>query len=119
VVALFDELDHLEALLGRQPWLCGDRITEADWRLFPTLLRFDPVYHHHFKCSRRRLRDYPNLWNHTRALYQVPGIRETVNLPETRMHYFASHETINPHRIVPIAPELDLDGPHDRPAWDA
>ncbi len=119
VTALFDELDHLDALLGQQPWLCGDRITEADWRLFPTLLRFDPVYHHHFKCSRRRLRDYPNLWSHTRALYQVPGIRETVNLPETRLHYFASHESINPHRIVPIAPELDLEGAHDRPRWDA
>ncbi len=119
VTALFEELDTLDALLSEQPWLCGDRLTEADWRLFPTLLRFDAVYHHHFKCSLKRLRDFPSLWSHTRALYQVPGIRETVNLPETRQHYFASHETINPHRIVPLAPVLDLEGPHDRPAWDA
>ncbi|MFT5680166.1 MAG: putative glutathione S-transferase, partial [Myxococcota bacterium] len=84
--------------------------TEADWRLLPTLLRFDPVYHHHFKCSLRRLQDYPALWAYTRRLYQRPGVSQTFNMAETRRHYFYSHESINPHRIVPIAPELDLEG---------
>ncbi len=116
VTQLFDALDRLEERLSRQPWLCGDRVTEADWRLFPTLVRFDLVYHHHFKCNRRRLRDYPALWSHTRALYQVPGVRETLDFDETRLHYFGSHASINPHGIVPIGPELDFDAPHDRPA---
>lgn len=114
VGALFDSLDTLDDLLGRQRWLLGDRLTESDVRLFPTLLRFDPVYHQHFKCSRRRLVDYPNLWDYTRAIYQLPGVRRTVNLPAVREHYFRSHPSINPHRIVPLGPELDLDAPHDR-----
>lgn len=114
---LFGTLEDLEVLLGRQPWLCGEQPTEADWRLFTTLLRFEPVYHQHFKCNRKRLVELPNLWSHTRALYQVPGIRDTVNLPETRLHYFCSHTSINPHGILPIGPELDFEAPHDRPAW--
>lgn len=117
VDALFRALDGLEERLSGQPWLLGDRITEADLRLFPTLLRFDPVYHVHFKCSERRLVDYPNLLDHTRAIYQIPGVQETINLYEVRQHYFGSHETINPHRIVAVPPAtLDLDVPSTR-SW--
>lgn len=117
VDALFRALDGLEERLANQPWLLGDRITEADLRLFPTLLRFDPVYHVHFKCSERRLVDYPNLLDHTRAIFQIPGVHETINLDEVRQHYFGSHETINPHRIVAVAPAtLDLSVPSTR-SW--
>lgn len=117
VTALFDTLDDLERRLDDQPWLVGDRITEADLRLFPTLLRFDPVYHVHFKCSRKRLVDYPNLYDHTRAIAQIPRVRETIHLDETMRHYFFSHETVNPHRIVAAAPAtLDLDAPAERTA---
>ncbi|MCB9794002.1 MAG: glutathione S-transferase family protein [Alphaproteobacteria bacterium] len=111
---LFESLDWLEARLAAQPFLVGGRLTEADWRLFTTLMRFDLVYHTHFMCDRRRIVDYPNLWSYTRALYQVPGIAGTLNLAETREHYFYSHETVNPHRIISIGPELDFDAPHDR-----
>lgn len=111
---LFDTLDWLEELLGGRRYLCGDRITEADWRLFPTLVRFDSVYHAHFKCSRRRLTDYPNLWGWTRELFQWPGIAETVHMDHIRRHYFFSHDSINPHRIVPAAPALDFTAPHGR-----
>lgn len=114
VEAVFACLARVEDRLSRQPWLCGDHLTEADIRLWTTALRFDPVYHHHFKCSRRRLQDHPNLWSHTRAIAQLPGVRGTIDMPSIRRHYFYSHETINPHRIVPVAPELDLDAPHDR-----
>ena len=110
VTGLFDTLDMLEARLQDRQWLVGDQPTEADWRLLPTLLRFDPVYHHHFKCSLRRLRDYPNLWAYTKRLYQRPGVPETVNMAETRRHYFYSHESINPHRVIPVAPEIDFGG---------
>jgi len=92
----------------------GDRITEADWRLFTTLVRFDPVYHLHFKCNRRRLIDYPNLWAYTRELYQWPGVAETVDFGHIVRHYHYSHETINPHRIIPINPILDFKAPHGR-----
>jgi len=115
VEALFDALDQLEARLASQPWLLGDRLTEADLRLFPTLLRFDPVYHVHFKCSRRRLVDYPNLYDHTRAIFQIPRVASTINLAETRAHYFGSHPTVNPHGIVAAAPAtLDLTAPTER-----
>ncbi len=110
VTALFESLDVLEARLSGRTWLVGGQPTEADWRLLPTLLRFDAVYHHHFKCSLRRLRDYPALWAYTKRLYQRPGIAETFNMAETRRHYFYSHESINPHRVVPIAPDFDLGG---------
>ncbi len=112
--ALFATLDDLEERLSRQRYLAGDRITEADWRLFTTLLRFDPVYHGHFKCNRQRISDYPNLWNYTRELYQVPGVAETVDLHHIKHHYYASHETINPTRIVPKGPAIDFALPHDR-----
>ncbi|MFN4157709.1 MAG: glutathione S-transferase family protein [Gemmobacter sp.] len=116
VKALFETLDWLEERLGRQRYLMGDRLTEADWRLFPTLLRFDPVYHLHFKCNRRRLVDYPNLWAFTRELYQRPGVRDTVHMDHIVRHYHYSHDTINPNRIIPINPVLDLDTPHGRGA---
>ena len=114
VTALFDTLDELETRLDRQPFIAGDRVTEADWRLFTTLLRFDPVYVGHFKCNVRRLVDYTNLWNYTRQLYQIPGVAETCHLDHIRRHYYASHETINPTRIVPKGPVIDYSGPHDR-----
>jgi putative glutathione S-transferase len=111
---LFDALDWLDALLGERRFVAGDRITEADWRLFTTLLRFDPVYHQHFKCNRRRVADYPNLWPYTRELYQVPGVSETVGMAHIVRHYHYSHESINPYRIVPINPVIDWAAPHDR-----
>ena len=113
---LFETLDELEARLGRQRYLAGERITEADWRLLPTLLRFDPVYHGHFKCNLRRLTDYPNLWAYTRELYQIPGVAETVNLHHIKQHYYGSHESINPTRIVPRGPDIDFTTPHGRGA---
>jgi putative glutathione S-transferase len=111
---LFDTLDWLEAHLAENRFLMGDRLTEADWRLFPTLVRFDTVYHGHFKCNRRRIVDYPHLWAYTRALFQVPGVAETVNMDHITRHYHYSHDTINPHRIVPIGPVLDFMAPHGR-----
>jgi len=113
---LFDALDTLEARLGKQRYLVGDRITEADWRLFTTLVRFDAVYHGHFKCNRRRLVDYPNLWDFTRDLYQVPGVAETVHMDHIKLHYYASHRGINPTGIVPKGPEVDFTAPHRRGA---
>ena len=112
--ALFKTLDELEDRLSRSRYLAGDTMTEADWRLFTTLIRFDPVYVGHFKCNRRRIADYPNLSNYLRDLYQVPGIAGTVDLRHIKNHYYGSHETINPSRIVPKGPELDWDAPHDR-----
>ena len=114
VGALFDMLDALEQRLSRTRYLVGDRITEADWRLFTTLVRFDLVYHTHFKCNRRRIVDYPNLWAYTRELYQRPGVAGTVNFDHIVTHYYTSHESINPHRIVPIGPVLNWDEPHNR-----
>lgn len=112
--ALFETLDDLEERLARQRYLLGERLTEADWRLFTTLLRFDPVYVGHFKCNKRRLVDYPNLWGFTRELYQVPGVAETVNLDHIKRHYYGSHESINPSGIVPKGPEIDFTEPHGR-----
>jgi len=111
---LFDTLDWIEDILSRNRYLAGDTMTEADWRLFTTLVRFDKVYHLHFKCNRKRIVDYPNLWAYTRELYQVPGVAETVNFDHIVRHYHYSHETINPHRIIPINPDLDFDAPHGR-----
>ncbi|WP_299750108.1 glutathione S-transferase family protein [uncultured Tateyamaria sp.] len=113
---LFDTLDWLEERLAGSRYLMGDEITEADWRLFTTLVRFDPVYHLHFKCNRKRLMDYPNLWAYTRELYQVPGVAETVNMDHIVRHYHYSHESINPHRIVPINAVVDFAAPHGRDA---
>ncbi|MCK8787545.1 glutathione S-transferase family protein [Roseomonas sp. NAR14] len=111
---LFETLDWLEDRLSRQPFLCGASPTEADWRLFTTLLRFDPVYVGHFKCNLRRLVDYPALWACTRALYQWPGVRETVNFEHIKRHYYESHRTINPTGIVPLGPLLDFEAPPGR-----
>jgi glutathionyl-hydroquinone reductase len=112
--ALFDSLDWLEDRLSDSRYLVGDRATEADWRLATTLFRFDSVYHLHFKCNRRRLIDYPNLWAYARELYQWPGVAGTVRFDHIVRHYHYSHETINPHRIIPINPVLDWTLPHGR-----
>ncbi|MBI1418676.1 MAG: glutathione S-transferase family protein [Limimaricola sp.] len=116
---LFDTLDWLEGLLSQQRYLAGAQITEADWRLFTTLIRFDTVYHGHFKCNRARIVDYPNLWAYTRELYQWPGVAATTRLDHITRHYHYSHDTINPHRIIPTGPVLDLDAPHGRDAVGA
>lgn len=114
VRALFESLDELGSRLSRQRYLLGNRVTEADWRLFTTLIRFDAVYHGHFKCNLRRLIDYPSLWGYTRELYQWPGVAGTVDLQHIKQHYYRSHPTINPNGIVPLGPVLDLDAPHQR-----
>lgn len=119
VTALFATLDELDARLGQQPYLVGDRLTEADWRLFTTLVRFDPVYVGHFKCNIRRIADYPNLSNYLRALYQIPGVADTVDLATIKAHYYGSHHTINPTGIIPVGPEVNLDAPHDRDRFKA
>lgn len=111
---LFATLDDAEGRLSRHRYLTGDHLTEADWRLFPTLVRFDPVYVGHFKCNRQRIADYPNLSNYTRELYQYPGVAETVNMLHIKNHYYGSHETVNPTRIVPVGPNIDYMAPHDR-----
>ncbi len=111
---LFAALDTLEERLSRQRYLTGSSLTEADWRLFTTLLRFDPVYVGHFKCNLRRIADYTNLWNYTRELYQVPGVASTVNMEHIKGHYYRSHKTINPTGVVPMGPEIDFAAPHDR-----
>lgn len=112
--ALFAALDEVEARLSGQRYLAGNAMTEADWRLFTTLVRFDAVYYSHFKCNQRRIDDYPNISNYLRELYQVPGVAETVNMHHIKSHYYGSHETINPTRIVPKGPALDFARPHDR-----
>ena len=114
VTTLFETLDKLEDRLAARRYLTGDTITEADWRLFTTLVRFDPVYVGHFKCNIRRIADYPNLSGYLRELYQWPGVEETVNLRHIKEHYYRSHKTINPTGIVPVGPDLDLDAPHGR-----
>lgn len=111
---LFDSLDWVEKRLSRTRYLVGDTITEADWRLWTTLVRFDMVYHQHFKCNRKRIIDYPNLWAYTRELYQWPGVAETVNMDHIVRHYHFSHDSINPNRIIPINPTLDFQQPHGR-----
>ena len=111
---VFTALDWIEEILSRQRYLVGARLTEADWRLFTTLVRFDAVYYSHFKCNLRRIVDYPNLSNYLRELYQVPGVADTVNIDHIKRHYFMSMTAINPTRIVPLGPELDFSAPHDR-----
>ncbi|WP_323011828.1 glutathione S-transferase family protein [Castellaniella sp.] len=111
VNALFACLDQLEDTLGQQRYLLGDRITEADWRLFTTLIRFDAVYHGHFKCNLKRLIDYQHLWRHTRELYQWPGVADTLNFDHIKQHYYRSHGSINPNGIVPSGPVLDILSP--------
>ncbi|EFM58251.1 glutathione S-transferase [Brucella sp. BO2] len=111
---VFAALDTLEQKLSQQRYLAGSSLTEADWRLFTTLVRFDPVYVGHFKCNLRRLADYPNLWNYTRDLYQTPGVAETVNMEHIKGHYYRSHKTINPTGIVPAGPEIEYRAAHDR-----
>jgi len=111
---LFDSLDWIEEVLTKNRYLVGDTLTEADWRLFTTLVRFDNVYHLHFKCNRRRIIDYPNLWAYTRELYQMQGVAETVKMDHIVRHYHFSHETINPNRIIPINPNIDFYAPHGR-----
>lgn len=112
--ALFDSLDWLEARLAKQRYLVGAQLTEADWRLFTTLIRFDAVYYSHFKCNRQRIGDFPALSAYVRDLYQVPGVSETVDIGQIKQHYYVSQRTINPTQIVPVGPQLDFDAPHGR-----
>ena len=114
VLCLFAALDDLEQRLARQRYLFGDRIVETDWRLFVTLIRFDAVYHGHFKCNLRRIVDYPNLFGYVKDLYQVPGVAETVNFDHIKRHYYMTHDDINPTRIVPLGPIQDFTTPHRR-----
>jgi putative glutathione S-transferase len=111
---LFEALDRLDARLGNRRYLFGQRIVETDWRLFVTLIRFDAVYHGHFKCNVRRIMDYPNLFGYLRDLYQHDGVAETVNFDHIKRHYYVTHEDINPTRIVPLGPDQDLRAPHGR-----
>ncbi|MDX8398543.1 MAG: glutathione S-transferase family protein [Mariprofundaceae bacterium] len=112
--ALFKALDELETRLSKQRYLIGPHISEADWRLFTTLIRFDAVYVGHFKCNRQRISDYPNLSNYLRDLYQHPGVSDTVDILHIKQHYYGSHESINPTRIVPKGPRLDFNQSHNR-----
>ncbi|MGY6696738.1 MAG: glutathione S-transferase family protein [Roseinatronobacter sp.] len=116
VYPLFESLEWLEERLSSRRFLMGDTLTEADWRLFTTLVRFDSVYHLHFKCNRKRIVDFPALWAYTRELYQHPNVAETVRLDHIVRHYHYSHDTINPNRILPINPVLDFFAPHGREA---
>ena len=111
---LFASLDRLESLLSENRYLTGEQITEADWRVFTTLIRFDAVYHGHFKCNLKQLREYPNISGYIRELYQIEGVAETVNMTHIKQHYYYSHQMINPTRIVPLGPELDFTLPHGR-----
>ncbi len=111
---LFDALDRAEAILARSRYLAGEQLTEADVRLFTTLVRFDAVYVGHFKCNLRRIVDYPNLWAYTRDIYALPGVAETVNMTHIKRHYYESHRQINPLGIVPEGPALDFEAPSDR-----
>lgn len=114
VFPLFETLDELEHRLAKSRYLLGDQVTEADWRLFTTLIRFDAVYHGHFKCNLKQIEDYPNLAGYMRELYQWSGVAETVNMAHIKEHYYRSHDTINPTGVVPAGPVLDLDRPHGR-----
>lgn len=114
--ALFAELDKVETILDKNRYLTGAQITEADWRLLTTLIRFDAVYVGHFKCNKKRIADYPNMSNYLRELYQIPGIADTVNMEHIKKHYYGSHDSINPHLVVPLGPELDFTSSHNRAA---
>lgn len=111
---LFDTLDWIEERLSSRRYLMGERITEADWRLYTTLIRFDQVYECHFKCNKRRVVDYPSIWGYTRELFQWPGVADTVHFDHIKRHYYYSHDMINPERIIPVGPDLDLMAPHGR-----
>lgn len=111
---LFSALDKIEDILSNQRYLTGTQITEADWRLFTTLVRFDAVYVGHFKCNKKRIVDYPNMWGYLKELYQVPGVAETVDMDQIKTHYYASHATINPTGIIPRGPQIDFWEPHGR-----
>jgi putative glutathione S-transferase len=113
-VPLFETLDWLDERLKNQRYLLGDQVTEADWRLFTTLVRFDPVYVGHFKCNLKQIRDYPALWAYTRDLYQQPGIAACINMDHIKRHYYGSHTTINPTGVVPMGPETDFTEAHNR-----
>ncbi|KAK7494497.1 hypothetical protein BaRGS_00014150 [Batillaria attramentaria] len=114
VNGVFDGLDKVEAILSKQRYLVGNQLTEADIRLFTTLVRFDTVYHTHFKTNKRRIVDYPNMWAYTRDIYQIPGVAETVDQEHIMRHYYESHKHINPFGIVPVGPDLDFMAPHNR-----
>ncbi|MDV7338412.1 glutathione S-transferase family protein [Terasakiella sp. A23] len=111
---LFNALDRVEEILSENRYLVGDQITEADWRLFTTLVRFDAVYVGHFKCNKKRIIDYPNIWSYLRELYQVEGVAETLDMDHIKTHYYGSHKTINPTGIIPVGPEIDFMSPHGR-----
>jgi putative glutathione S-transferase len=111
---LFEAMDQVESILGQHRYLAGDEITEADWRLFTTLIRFDCVYYGHFKTNKKRIEDYPNVSNYVRELYQVSGVKETVSFRHIKVHYYYSHDMINPTRVVPVGPDTDYERPHDR-----
>ena len=114
VTTLYEALDKCEEILGKQRYMCGNQLTEADVRLFVTLIRFDEVYAVHFKCNKKLLREYPNLFNYTKDIYQIPGINSTVNMEHIRKHYYGSHPSINPYGIIPQGPNVDYNAPHDR-----
>ncbi|XP_046564990.1 glutathionyl-hydroquinone reductase YqjG-like [Haliotis rubra] len=114
IIGLFQGLDHAEEILSKQRYLTGSQVTEADIRLFTTLVRFDNVYHTHFKCNRRQIMNYPNLWGYTRDMYQLPGVAATVDMEHIMKHYYKSHKTINPFGIVPVGPSPDFTAPHGR-----
>ncbi|NVK19591.1 MAG: glutathione S-transferase family protein [Methylocystaceae bacterium] len=112
--SLFDALDQVDEILSKSRYLTGEQITEADWRLFTTLVRFDAVYVGHFKCNKKRIVDYPHIWGYLRELYQIDGVADTVNMDHIKTHYYASHKTINPTGIVPVGPDIDFTSAHGR-----
>ncbi|WP_417226257.1 glutathione S-transferase family protein [Amphritea sp.] len=114
VTAVFDGLERVETILAHKRYLSGDSLTEADWRLFTSLIRFDAVYHGHFKCNLKQLRQFVNISGYMRELYQLEGVAETVNIEQIKQHYYYSHPTINPTRVVPLGPELDFNAAHGR-----
>lgn len=114
VAKLYQALDKCEEILSKQRYICGNALTEADVRLFVTLIRFDEVYAVHFKCNKKLLREYPNLFNYTKDIYQIPGMSSTVNVEHIKKHYYGSHPTINPYGIIPAGPNIDYSSPHDR-----
>ncbi|KAJ6688561.1 GLUTATHIONYL-HYDROQUINONE REDUCTASE [Salix koriyanagi] len=113
-IHLYEALDKCEEILGRQRYICGNTVSEADIRLFVTLIRFDEVYAVHFKCNKKLLRDYPNMFNYTKDIFQIPGMSSTVNMQHIKRHYYGSHPSINPFGIIPLGPDIDYSSPHDR-----